>query len=204
MSTAPTPWPPSGEATPPPVPEMYASPAAPPADAYPQAYAPAPGVRPPLPLALTTKRPGLAAFLSIFPGLGNVYNGLYLRGFVFFVLFTSMIGIVSNNGEAGVIFGPAIAFLWFFGLIDAYRQAVLINHGYQQDLGMNDLPKMPRAGQGGIVAGVLLMLVGAYALLEQYVNIDLDWLFDLWPVVLIALGAWLVWGTIRDRNRQSV
>lgn len=204
MSTAPTPWPASGDAAPPPqVPETYASPAAPPAQAYAPAP-PAPGIHPPLPLALMTKKPALAAFLSIFPGLGNVYNGLYLRGFVFFVLFTSMIGIISNNPSAGVVFGPAVAFLWFFGLIDAYRQAVLINHGYQQDLGMNDLPKMPRAGQGGIVAGVLLMLVGTYALLEQYVNIDLDWLFDLWPVVIIALGAWLIWGTIRDRNRESV
>lgn len=182
MSTAPTPWTPSDEAAAPP---------------------PAPATRT-LPAPLNIKKPALAAFLSAFPGLGNVYNGLYLRGLIFFLIPATMLGIMVRNGESAVFFGPAIAFFWFFNIIDAYRQAVLINYGYQQDLGINDLPKRPRAGQGGIAAGVILVLIGTYALLEQYVNIDLDWLFDLWPLIAIGLGAWLIWGTIRDRNKQSV
>jgi hypothetical protein len=181
MSTAPDPWTPSGEAAPPPAPI------------------------PALPAPLVLKKPFLAAFLSFFPGLGNVYNGLYLRGMIFFVIVFSILGILtSSDGDNAPFFGPAMAFFWLFNIIDAYRQAVLINHGYQQDLGILDLPKRPRAGQGGIAAGVILVLVGIYALLEQYVDIELDWLFDLWPVVAIALGAWLIWGTIRDRNRESV
>jgi hypothetical protein len=182
MSTAPNPWTPSGEGEAPPPP------------------APAPS----LPTPLTTKTPALAAFLSLFPGLGNVYNGLYLRGLIFFLIIFSMIGIVVKDGDNAPFFGPAIAFFWLLNLVDAYRQAVLINYGYQQDLGILDLPKRPRAGQGGMAAGIILVLIGTYALLEQYVRIDLDWLFDLWPVVAIALGGWLIWGTIRDRKKESV
>jgi hypothetical protein len=183
MSTAPTPWTPSGETAPP----------------------PAPASTPHLPAPLAIKKPALAAFLSVFPGLGNVYNGLYLRGLIFFLIMVTMLGIlVKGGGDNAVFFGPAMGFFWFFNLIDAYRQAVLINYGYQQDLGINDLPKRPRAGQGGIAAGVILVLIGTYALLEQYVNIDLDWLFDLWPLIAIGLGGWLIWGTIRDRNKETI
>jgi cell wall-active antibiotic response 4TMS protein YvqF len=187
MSIAPDPWTPSGEgAAPPP-------PAPPPA--------PAPAVHA-LPAPLAIKKPGLAAFLSIFPGLGNVYNGLYLRGLIFFLIFFTMFGAVVKNDDNAPFFVPAMMFFWLFSIIDAYRQALLINHGYQQDLGILDLPKRPRAGQGGMVAGIILVLIGIYALLEQYVYIDLDWLFDLWPVVAIALGGWLIWGTIRDRKKE--
>jgi len=179
MSTAPNQWTPS-EAAPPP--------------------APTPSLPPPL----ATKNPGLAALLAVFPGLGNVYNGLYLRGFVLFLIFFTLLGIlVTSHGRNAVFFAPAMGFFWLFGLIDSYRQAVMINYGYQQDLGILDLPKRPRPGQGGVAAGVILVLIGIYALLERFVTIDLDWLFDLWPVVAIALGAWLIWGTIRDRKKES-
>ncbi|HBL29476.1 MAG TPA: hypothetical protein DD490_21800 [Acidobacteria bacterium] len=184
MSTAPESWTPPAETAPPP--------AAPPAP-----------VRT-LPPALAVKKPALAAFLSLFPGLGNVYNGLYLRGAIFFLIYATLLGIIiTSNGDTAFFFGPLMAFFFFFGMIDAYRQAILINHGYQQDLGILDLPKRPRAGQGGIAAGVILVLIGIYALLEQYVDIRLDWLFDLWPVVAIALGGWLIWGTLRDRKKAE-
>ncbi|HYU32003.1 MAG TPA: DUF5668 domain-containing protein [Thermoanaerobaculia bacterium] len=181
MSTTPNPWTPSGE------------------EAAPSQPAPTPA----LPAPLAVKKPALAAFLSLFPGLGNVYNGLYIRGLIFFLIPITMIGIIVRNAESAVFFGPAIAFFMFFNIIDAYRQAVLINYGYQQDLGISDIPQRPRPGQGGIAAGVILVLIGTYALLEQYVTIDLDWLFDLWPLVAIALGGWLIWGTLRDRKKRE-
>jgi hypothetical protein len=183
MSTAPNPWTPGDT---PPMPER------------------APAVPPPL----IVKKPGFAAFLSAFPGLGNVYNGLYLRGLIFFVIIFTLVGIVSSldgsSQGAAVFFGPAIAFFWLFNMIDAYRQAVLINHGYQQDLGLLDLPKRLRPGQGGIAAGVILVLIGVYALLERFANVQLDWIFDLWPLLAVGLGVWLIWGTIRDRRDPTV
>lgn len=191
MSTVPNPWTPGDAPAP-----------------HPQEHVPVVPAHMPAPLIV--KKPLLSAFLSAFPGLGNVYNGLYLRGLVFFMITFTLIGIVSSledgrgSDGAEAFFGPAIAFFWLFNIIDAYRQAVLINHGYQQDLGLLDLPKRLRPGQGGIAAGVILVLLGVYALLERFVNIDLDWIFDLWPLLAVGLGVWLIWGTIRDRRNSAV
>jgi hypothetical protein len=154
-----------------------------------------------LPATIAQKNPALAAFLALFPGLGNVYNGLYMRGITFFLVVVSLIAITSKGHP---FFGPAIAFFWLFNVIDSYRQATLINYGYAQDLGLLDLPRHPRASQGGVVAGVLLVLIGLVALSEQYFNVSLEWLFDLWPFALVAVGGWLVWSSIRDRRRAGL
>jgi hypothetical protein len=144
------------------------------------------------------KNPLLAGGLSLFPGLGNVYNGLYMRGITFFLVIAAMIGIVNRGHD---LFGFAIAFFWLFNVIDAYRQATLINYGYAQDLGLLDMPKHPRASQGGLFAGILLSLVGLTAIADRYLAIRLEWIFDLWPFALVAIGVWLIVSTIRDRRR---
>jgi TM2 domain-containing membrane protein YozV len=162
------------------------------------AYAPppAPSVAP---LAIGRKNPALAALLSLFPGMGNIYNGLYMRGLTFFLVIASLIGLVVHGGHD--LFGLAIAFFWLFNVIDAYRQATLINYGYAQDLGLMDMPKVPRAGQGGLVAGALLALIGVAAILDQYFNINFDWIFNVWPFGLVAIGLWLIVASFRDRQR---
>jgi hypothetical protein len=152
-----------------------------------------------LPAAISRKNPGLALVLSLFPGMGNVYNGLYMRGLTFFLVIACLIGIVADGRHP--LFGLAIAFFWLFNLIDAYRQATLINYGYAQDLGLLDMPKAPRAGQGGMIAGALLSLVGITAIADRYFDIRFDWIFDLWPFALVAMGLWLIVSTVRDRRR---
>ena len=151
------------------------------------------------PAAVSRKNPGLALVLSLFPGMGNVYNGPYMRGLTFFLVIACLIGIVADGRHP--LFGLAIAFFWLFNLIDAYRQATLINYGYAQDLGLLDMPKVPRPGQGGVIAGVLLSLVGLTAIADRYFEIRLEWIFDLWPFALVALGLWLIVSTVRDRRR---
>jgi hypothetical protein len=170
------------------------------AAAEPASSAPAaPAVDVPAPIG--QKNPGLAALLSFFPGMGNIYNGLYVRGLTFFLVILSLIGITSRGGND--LFGFAIAFFWIFNVIDAYRQATLINYGYAQDLGLVDLPRHPRASQGGVAAGVLLFFIGLFALLERYFDIRLDWLFDLWPFGLVVLGGWMIWASLRERRRAQ-
>jgi hypothetical protein len=165
---------------------------------------PAPAASDPAPVALPPvlgrKNPILAALLSAFPGMGHIYNGLYARGVTFFLIVMSLLGIANKGGG---IWGPVVAFFWLFNIIDAYRQATLINYGYAQDLGLVDLPRHPRASQGGVLAGVLLTLIGLVAIFEQYFDVRLDWLFDLWPFALVVAGAWMIWASLRDRRRGS-
>lgn len=166
--------------------------------------APPPVATPPIPHqfvpAVSQKSPWLAGLLALFPGIGHIYNGLYMRGITFFLIAFGLIGMADGGPD---VIGVAIAFFWIFNVLDSYRQAALINYGYAQDLGLTDLPAHPRASQGGLVAGVTLLLIGSVALLDRFFRIDLEWIFDLWPVGLMAIGAWLIWGTIRDRRKAS-
>ena len=147
------------------------------------------------------KQPLLAAVLSLFPGVGNLYNGLYMRGLAFFLICASMIVLTATQEP---LFGLGIAFFWIFNMVDAYRQATLINYGYGQDLGIDEPPKMAAAGQGGLMVGIILFLIGGIALLEQLdVRIDLAWLFDFWPLFLMAIGAWLIFDTVREKMKKK-
>jgi hypothetical protein len=162
-------------------------------------YAPQPAPSAAIPPPVGRKNPGLAALLSLFPGMGNIYNGLYMRGLTFFIIVVSLIGITVHDHP---LFGMAVAFFWLFNVIDSYRQATLINYGYAQDLGLLDMPKVPRAGQGGLLAGGLMALIGVAAILDQYFNIRFDWIFDVWPFALVAVGVWLIVASFRDRQRS--
>src|SRR5260221_2314510 len=103
-----------------------------PADTRPPRHAP---VTHDVPVAATAaviverKSPGLAGFLSIFPGLGHLYLGLYQRAFAFAGAFCLLI-FFNSHGRIAVLSGPATAFLWFFAIIDAVRQAKAINRGF--------------------------------------------------------------------------
>ncbi len=58
-------------------------------------------------------------------------------------------------------------------------------------------PRRVDSGNAGIVFGAVLILLGAWFLVDQYV--DVDWNL-LWPVVVIGLGVVLMVGAMR-RNR---
>jgi hypothetical protein len=149
--------------------------------------------------AVLAKNPLLAAFLSLFPGVGHIYNGLYLRGVLFFLAAASLIQIAANEE----IMGFAVAFVWLFNVLDAYRQANLINYGLAQDLGLLDRPRRPGPFHEGIAAGILFFVIGLVALIDRFFAIDLELVIGFWPVVLMVLGAWLVWGALSDRRREK-
>lgn len=182
-------------------PQHHETAAAPPASPFPPAAAGAPAPYTATPEQAASlpgmKSPILAAVLSGFPGMGHIYAGLYLRGATFFLIVLTLLRLVSDYE----LLGFALAFFWLFNIIDAYRQTLLINHGLARDLGMTDLPDQPRPGQGGLVAGAILVFLGTFELLDRYFEVDLRWLFDLWPVGLIVIGLWLIVGTLRDRRR---
>jgi|WetSurMetagenome_2_1015567.scaffolds.fasta_scaffold22360_4 hypothetical protein len=155
------------------------------------------------PPAAMTKNPFVAGLLSGFPGIGNIYNGLYLRGAIFFTAIACLLALGSGEDREHPVLGFVVAFVWIFNVLDAYRQAKLINLGIAQDLGQEDLPRLPKAGQGGLMAGVLLILLGVVASLQLYLGIDLSWMLKFWPLAVIAFGAWLVFSWTRERAKRD-
>ena len=56
-------------------------------------------------------------------------------------------------------------------------------------------------GNAGIVAGAVLVILGVWFLVNQYVDIDIDWSL-LWPVAIMLGGIALIVAAAR-RNRTS-
>ena len=149
------------------------------------------------------KRPFIAAAFAFFPGIGNVYNGLYLRGAAFFAVIASLIAMGSSDQEEHGVLGFVIAFVWIFNVIDSMRQAQLINLGYAQDLGLEDAPKVPKASQGGFLAGLLFLVIGVLASLQLYFGVELSWMLRYWPLGLMGIGAWLIAAWLRERRKRE-
>lgn len=166
-----------------------------------------PGPPPPQPYAVQPpgsvlhKSPGIAALLSLMPGLGHVYNGLYQRAVIFFALVAGSMSLAVVSELP--LFGVMSVFFWLFSLLDAYRQARLINHGYATDLGLLEQPQRFRPGQGALAVGVVLIVTGALELLSRFGLWDWRWIDQLWPVVLIALGIALVVLWMRERGKDG-
>ena len=175
------------------------------ADAPPPPQAGADQTSPPPPPTSTqgslTTRHVISVILALFPGLGHIYNGLYQRGIVLFLLAVGSIYLATEEGVMGMV----VAFVWLFNIIDAYRQASLIERGFATDLGLQDAPKPPANGQLGLLAGAGLFIIGFLALLDYTFGYDIDRVWEYWPLGLLAAGAWLMIGAYRQwlRNRDE-
>ncbi len=170
----------------------------PPPVAYPS---PAPyGMYPPPVYNPRAKSVATAAILSILPGLGHVYLGLYNRGFIFFAVHALCITTVAE-GRSPLPFALLIPFWFFFVMVDAMRQAKLINETGrgESDLRIGSSWKL----DGSLTAGVFLILVGLFFTLNRYFDIDLTFLLDNWPLLLIAIGAWQVFGYMKARQQAA-
>ena len=166
--------------------------------------APPPSATVPPPVIYERKSPGLAGFLSVFPGLGHLYLGLYQRAFAVGGAFILMIALTSH-GSGGEFFGPLIAFIWFFGIIDAVRQAKAINRGQLAEQGFAGEQQLKAAaGAGGLTWGVILVGLGTLWLIDRYFYID--WSFmEEWggPAAFILLGVILIVSHVRKRRAEN-
>ncbi len=209
---------PTADAPPADTPPAAAPPAAAPPAAAPPAAAPA--VAPPIPPQMTyegdpryapppaprppqVRVPFLAALCSFFPGLGNVYNGLYSRGITFFVICFGLIGIAgSTDVEARVVPIFGAIFVWLFNIFDAYRQATLINYGYVA----GQLPAKPRVaswGSGGLMLGVAVFGIGFYFFLHNRFDVDLSIIFDNVDILVMAFGAFLIGRWVVEKKKAA-
>ncbi len=147
--------------------------------------------------------PALAGILAgFFPfGVGAVYTGQYAKGLAHLITFTLLvIGASSGSDVAGTLFGLGIAFFYVYQIIDAVRSARAIQmglpapdpFGLAQVFGAADKVNKSRVPTGAVV----LILIGVFFLLRNTGLFNFD-IHRVWPIFLIALGAWLFarnWG----------
>ena len=86
--------------------------------------------------------PGLAAFLGFIPGVGAMYNGQFLKGFIHLMGFVTLVWLSDN---ANGVFGIAVAGWVFYMVFDAYQTAKAIKYGLPlpDPLGLNNLTGGP-------------------------------------------------------------
>lgn len=152
---------------------------------------------PPLPLAPppAAERPRshraiVALLLSLFPGMGQVFNGQIVKALVFFF---AWVGSIWFTAEGDWRFAFVIPFVYLFNLVDAYRTAAF--RGAPPE-GVEPSPESPGWGVGLIGLGFVLLLN------------NLGWLrlsafSRYWPLLLILGGAVFLWNTMRSNGTGS-
>jgi hypothetical protein len=174
------------------------------------------GVQPP-PAAVvsTAPSPGIALMLGFIPGVGAMYNGQFIKGFVHVMIFVMLI-IGSNHHWS---FGVMIPFFIFYMAFDAYKtaEARMLGLPAPDPLGIDKMfglqesqppaasaattvpapgaavvaPPSPAARSNEPIGAIVLIGLGVLFLLG-----NLGWLHAerlLVPLVLIGLGVWIAY-----------
>jgi len=151
------------------------------------------------------KSPFLASFLSLMPGLGQVYVGYYQAGFIHPLVVGTIIVMLSKGHIGGFepFLGFFLAFFWLYNIIDAGRRAAYYNQVLEGDSQM-ELPKgFLATGKGSIIGGVVLITIGGILLANTALDISLDWLEEWWPLAPIFIGVYLVVKASREKRPEG-
>jgi TM2 domain-containing membrane protein YozV len=151
---------------------------------------PAPRLAGPAP-AKTAKSPGLALVLSLFPGLGQVYNGQPAKALVFFFGWAGSIYLSAEGNP--MPFALLIPFVYFYNMVDAYRSAVLANArnaGTAEEEGVAESPAW----------GASLVALGLLLLANNLGWLNLAALQRYWPLLLIVAGGIFVYGSVQKQK----
>jgi hypothetical protein len=141
------------------------------------------------------KSAAAAGILSgIFPGIGQIYNGEYLKGILFIIIFAGLVSMQPHRGQP--FLGLLLAGFWFFQLIEAIQTAKTINRRALVEAGGETAAGTPEAtplaatpaARGSVFWGIVLVALGGIFLLANFSLIDFDRVIDFWPLVVIVIG----------------
>lgn len=146
------------------------------------------------------KNPSLAAFLAIFPGMGAIYNGNFLKGITYILIFAVLIVLTGNAHDPdSVVFGLMIAGFYIFQIIDSYNEAGKLNKASVAAEGEAEVKE-----DLSLFSAVAVLIIG---ILFQLVNFDLltfRQVTRLWPLALIAFGIKIVFNYFkREENNHG-
>lgn len=153
------------------------------------------------------KSPFMASFLSLLPGLGQVYVGYYQRGFINIFITGSVFSVLLGSDGSAPYLPLGIMFMIFFVLynvIDAGRRATMYNlslDGIEQATLPDELSNSSL--NGSFVGGIGLLLFGVVALSNSLFGFSLEWLEAWWPVAPIGFGAYLTYRAYLDSQEKT-
>jgi hypothetical protein len=130
-----------------------------------------------------------------------MYNGQFLKGFVYVLVFASLIWGASEVGE---FFGILIPFWILYMAIDAYRTAKARQLGQpvpEDVFGLSrtgaETPTFGGAassnGSAPPIGAIVLIGLGTMFLLHNTGIFHFRWIGRMWPLVLVAIGVWMIY-----------
>jgi len=166
--------------------------------------------------------PGMAAALGFIPGVGAMYNGQFMKGFIHVMAFVCMIWMADHFGPIMV----PVFFAYFFYLVfDAYKTAHAIELGQPlpDPFGLERMfpsgshhaassavaggagagatansavpattPGAPPRYRSSVPTGAVILIVLGLLFLLHTVGLFQYDISRFWPVILIAFGGWLL------------
>ncbi|MFZ0640668.1 MAG: B-box zinc finger protein [Candidatus Acidiferrales bacterium] len=170
---------------------QFVAPGAPPAYTYPVVVEP------------QGPNPGTACALGFIPGLGAVYNGEYVKGLIHVIIFGGLIALMSNsdNMPDGIVAMIAVFFAVFYCYmpIEAYRTARAKRLGIPVTgfFGETSAPPAAPGGPGAsarhnYTGSIILIVLGVVFLLATTGVLNSRWVWNFWPLLLIAIGVALI------------
>jgi hypothetical protein len=146
----------------------------------------------PPPIPHSDVSPGMAFVLGLIPGVGAIYNGQYAKGLIHVFILGMLFTIVGGNDVGGFepLFGVLIPGFWAYMAFEAYHTAKLRQLGQPVD---EFSSLVPRGGSRFPVAPILLIALGVVFLLNNLELFELRRMLKFWPVMLIALGLYMLY-----------
>ena len=155
--------------------------------------------------ATTSASPGLAFLLGLIPGVGAIYNGQYAKGLLHVVIMGMMASVASSGDTGGLewMIGMLLIVFPFYMAFEAYHTAMRREKGLPVDEFSSILP-IHGGAQGTIPVGpVVLIGAGIIFLLHNLEILRISRLMRYWPVLLIALGVYMIYARLSSPESQQ-
>jgi hypothetical protein len=150
--------------------------------------------RPTAPVGPPGKNPWLAFVLGWVPGLGAVYNGEYIKALVHVAIFAGLV-TANAHGADQPLWGLLCAAFICYMPVEAFIVARDRSRNPSAERSEERRPTYAPVGP------IVLIVLGALFLLNNLHVLAMDWIFENgWPVVLIGIGAWMLWKRTRRNS----
>jgi hypothetical protein len=160
--------------------------------------APAGGGNPPKqPQSVYGTNPGAAFALGLIPGVGAIYNGEFLKAAIHVLVFALLVQFNNaTHGAAQPLMGLATAAFYFYMAFDAYytaKKRQYAGQGVQLETPIDRLQQQfDQMRNKELWGGVALVLIGGLFLADNFDLVRIDRIGQLWPLVLVGLGIWML------------
>ena len=144
---------------------------------------------------LAGTNPTAAFVLGLIPGVGAIYNAEYFKAAVHVLIFGTLITI-ADMPRSGPMWGLLIAAFVCYMPFEAYYTAKkykLRREGIELETPFDRFnEQLENFPNKEIWGGGALIVIGILLLLDNFDFIQMYRVVRLWPVILIALGLWLL------------